>query len=182
MHAIIDIDPSYPLDNDRHEQFAFRYALIGNAAEAYYQIYGGDRDNTNRLGSLLLSKVDVRKRVDFIQQAQTDAAFATITRNLNAKKVIVHDSDAVLTEVNDPQSQIAAATAILKANGRIQSGPTATGTITNNYNLVAVTQSIGFGDAADKVIAMNNALMARRAGHNVIDVKASAENTQSNLT
>lgn len=175
-----DIDPALPLDNHKHEEFAFKYALLANATEAYSQVYQCERDTANASGSRLLADHSVRARVDFIQKAQSDVAFATMIDSMKATKVIVHDSEAVLTEVPDHMSRIAAATGILKTNGRIFSGQnTQNIEINANYTLVNMTQAIGIEQVADKIMQMNDKIMQRRTKpHNVIE----AQITQTNET
>lgn len=173
-------DPALPLDNPKHDEFAFKYALLGNGTQAYLQTYECQYDTARNEAARLLAKPDVRSRIDFIQRCQTDVAFATLTRNLTAQKTIVHDENAILTLVEDPAAQISAATAILKANGRI-SNTSAQISVdqSTNYTLVNAAQSTGLEHVADKIIAMNAKLLERKAKpHNVIE----AEVIRTNLT
>lgn len=159
---IDNFNPALPLDNQKHEEFCFRYVLVGNATQAYEDVYKVIRAAANAAGARLLANVCVRKRVDFIQQAQTDSAFSTIVRNFQAKKTIVHDVDAVLTEIDDPQAQIAAATVALKVGGKLQINNIATGNITNNYNTLNISQVVALGDVVNKLSLMNMAINERK--------------------
>lgn len=173
-----EIDPALPLLNDKHEAFAWKYALGGSQTDAYIYVYQCQREAAHATSSKLLADTRVRNRVDFIQRAQTDAAFATITRNLHATKTIVHDADAVLTQVPDPTAQIAAATTILKANGRITSVAAATGEgNVTNYNTMVIATPDSFSSIADKIMNMNVQIMQRKAQKAII-VQAEAASSQ----
>lgn len=181
-HQQVDqyIDPALPLDNSKHEEFCLRYALKSNATEAYVQVYGCSRDAAGQSGFHLLNKPNVRSRVNFIQSLSNDIAFAELTQGMSATKVLIHDKDAVLTRVEDTPTRIAAAVAILKANGRIGSVSTPINIDqSTNYTLVSMTQAAGIEQVADKLMLMNAKLMERKAKpHNVID----AQITQTNGT
>ncbi len=83
-----------------------------------------------------------------------------------------------MTYVDDHTAQNAAATAILKANGRIKDGNSSTGTTINNYSLVAVSTNNGIGSAADKVMQMASLV---GNGKNVVDV-AMPKSSRTDLT
>lgn len=164
-----EYNPSLPLDNPKWEKFAFEYALLGNASLAYRQVYGVQADTAYANSSKLLSNASIRARVDFIQRAQTDKAFATIVASLEANKVIVHDADAVLTQVPDHQARISAATAALKSQGKWQESTQTT----NNYtaNVLAVNSVEDIKDVLGMISQMEADRAARRRPSGVIDVK-----------
>lgn len=132
-------NPSLPLENARHDRFAFEYALLGNATQSYLNVYKCQYETARNEGHKLLAKPAVRARINFIQRSQTDLAFSTIVKQFEATKPIIHDSDAIITYVPDNQARIAAATVCLKANGRMNDGQSATGAITNTINNMTVT-------------------------------------------
>jgi hypothetical protein len=140
-------DPSKPLKNIKHEIFTNMLVKNnGNQSKSYIDTYGQQTKTHSRINaSKLMTNHNIQERVNYLLQKNKalnlEATLENLAQLTQAKKTIIHDEEAVLTEVPDNTARTAANTTVLKLHGVLK-------TDQNTY-IDARTQSVIAGSPED---------------------------------
>lgn len=86
--------------NDRQRQFCIEYLIDLNATQAYIRAYGEntDSESARRMGSKLLTNIDVKKYINDLIDSYSSNCDVTVAEIVNGLKNIILDTNARNTD------------------------------------------------------------------------------------